>query len=380
MEEILRRLQKEASGGKHKAIRDSCAVACGKTGEFPCPEEPDEPRFDLVFMFLGEQRMLCEVCFISEDAEEPEKQLLSQILQAVRVTPSLHEDLQVEVMKVLLCITYSSSFEMNGQNILRIAEMCIETYVSSCQQRSINTAVRATLSQILGDLTLQLRQRQENTVSNRKLRSRNAVDSDDGCTSFHQRKEDHCAVSGSLRVFCAFADASPSFDAQCEDVVMVLTVFCDKLESVSNENQLLQLLYLECILSMLNSSPPTMHQQRSFTDLIWKQLCPALVVIMGNPASDKSITSAHLGQSQDSDGAVSDQGRGSGCSSSAPSMIGPVVRTICYVAAELVRLVGCVESMKPVLQSLYHRILLYPPPQHRVEAIKIMKEVGMDLW
>lgn len=110
-----------------------------------------------------------------------------------------------------------------------------------------------------------------------------------------------------------------------------------------------------------------------------KQLCPTLVVIMGNPASDKSITSAHCGQSQDSDAApgtgVSDQGRGSGCSSSAPGMIGPVVRTICYVAAELVRLVGCIESMKPVLQSLYHRILLYPPPQHRVEAIKIMKEV-----
>lgn len=29
-----------------------------------------------------------------------EKQLLSQMLEALRVTPSLHEDLQVEVMKV----------------------------------------------------------------------------------------------------------------------------------------------------------------------------------------------------------------------------------------------------------------------------------------
>lgn len=73
---------------------------------------------------------------------------------------------------------------------------------------------------------------------------------------------------------------------------------------------------------------------------------------------------------------VSDQGRGSGCSSSAPPRMAPVVRTVCYIAAELVRLVSCVESMKPVLQSLYHRILLYPPPQHRTEAIRIMKEVG----
>lgn len=30
MEEILRRLQKEASGSKYRAIRESCGVACGK--------------------------------------------------------------------------------------------------------------------------------------------------------------------------------------------------------------------------------------------------------------------------------------------------------------------------------------------------------------
>lgn len=114
-----------------------------------------------------------------------------------------------------------------------------------------------------------------------------------------------------------------------------------------------------------------------------KQLCPVLVVITGNPVNDKTITSAHGAPSQEVDAAlgsgVSDQGRGSGCSSSAPAMIGPVIRTICYIAAELVRLVSCVESMKPVLQSLYHRILLYPPPQHRLEAIKIMKEVGFKV-
>lgn len=114
-----------------------------------------------------------------------------------------------------------------------------------------------------------------------------------------------------------------------------------------------------------------------------KQLCPVLVVITGNPVNDKTITSAHGASLQELDAAlgsgVSDQGRGSGCSSSAPAMIGPVIRTICYIAAELVRLVNCVESMKPVLQSLYHRILLYPPPQHRLEAIKIMKEVGFNV-
>uniref|UniRef100_A0A3Q3A117 ARFGEF family member 3 n=1 Tax=Kryptolebias marmoratus TaxID=37003 RepID=A0A3Q3A117_KRYMA len=301
----------------------------------------------------GMQKLLCDdrlVGGVGTDVEVLEKQLLSQMLEALRVTPSLHEDLQVEVMKVMLCITYSPNFDINGDSILRIAQVCIETFMSSCHQRSINTAVRATLSQILGDLALQLQHRQE-------VR--------------------HVTSHEFNFVGCVFADISPTSQALCEDLVTVLTVFCEKLESVDSDNQLLQLLYLECILSMLSSCPPTMHLSRGFTDLVWKQLCPSLVVIMGNPVNDKTITSHYRinAEVDSSSGGVSDHGRGSGCSSSAPARIAPIVRTVCYIAAELVRLVSCVESMKPVLQSLYHRILLYPPPQHRTEAIRIMKEI-----
>ncbi|XP_030603595.1 brefeldin A-inhibited guanine nucleotide-exchange protein 3 [Archocentrus centrarchus] len=386
MEEILRKLQKDASGHKHKGIRDACVYACemlqSQNGSAKISPSQLRERCLLPLQMAleskntklgqtalsGMQKLLCEDRFVGGagvEVEALEKQLLSQMLEAIRVTPSLHEDLQVEVMKVLLCITYSPNFDINGDSILRIAEVCIETYVSSCHQRSINTAVRATLSQILGDLTLQLRHRQE------------GADGDEVTAPPLQRR-----------------DISPTSQALCEDVVTVLTVFCEKLESVDSDNQLLQLLYLECILSMLSSCPPTMHLFRGFTDLVWKQLCPSLVAIMGNPVNDKTIASHHgytgasdrdrlserlsLGIGQDVDsccGGVSDQGRGSGCSSSAPARIAPVVRTVCYIAAELVRLVSCVESMKPVLQSLYHRILLYPPPQHRTEAIRIMKEI-----
>nr|XP_057920519.1 brefeldin A-inhibited guanine nucleotide-exchange protein 3 isoform X1 [Doryrhamphus excisus] len=382
MEDILRKLHKEAAGHKHKNLRDACLLAYEtlESQHASAKLSPADLRGRCLLplqmalesknvklgqtALSGMQKLLCEDRFvggISKEAEPIEKQLLSQMLEAVRVTPSLHEDLQVEVMKVLLCITYSPNFDINGDSILRIAQVCMETYACSCHQRSINTAVRATLSQILGDLTLQLRHRQEE------------AEGEEPAALPLQRRE-----------------VSPTSQALCEDVVMVLTCFCDKLESVDCSNQLLQLLYLESILSMLSSCPPTMHLSRGFTDLVWKQLCPSLVAIMGNPVSDKTITSHHghvgapeaerlsLGPSLDLEttvGAVSDQGRGSGCSSSAPARIAAVVRTVCYVAAELVRLVSCVESMKPVLQSLYHRILLYPPPQHRTEAIRIMKEI-----
>ncbi|NWY92270.1 BIG3 protein, partial [Loxia curvirostra] len=366
MEEILRKLQKEASGSKHRAIKESCTWAIEtldspdaaiKIPPYQLREKcllPLQLALESKSMKLaqqalaGMQKLLSDERFVSVETDSDEKQLLNQMLNAVKVTPSLNEDLQVEVMKVLLCITYTSTFELNGSSVLKIAEVCIETYVSSCHQRSINTAVRATLSQTLSDLTLQLRQKQENMI----------VENPDNLQKFKSQ--------------------GTSAESLCDDVVSVLTVLCEKLQAVINDNRQLQLLYLECILSMLNSSSPSMHQHKGFTDLIWKQLCPALIVILGNPIHDKTITSAHSSICLEADSpssGISDHGRGSGCSSTAPALSGPVARTIYYIAAELVRLVGSVESMKPVLQSLYHRMLLYPPPQHRVEAIKIMKEI-----
>uniref|UniRef100_A0A8C5BM59 SEC7 domain-containing protein n=1 Tax=Gadus morhua TaxID=8049 RepID=A0A8C5BM59_GADMO len=333
MEEVLRRLRTDASGHRHKAEREA------SHGWLPCSDAclsvclssrvcllPLRLALESRNTKLG-QTALCglQERLVGEGGEGGEE-LLQQMLEVVRGTPSLHEDLQVEVMKVLLCITYSAPFDLSGAAILKIAELCVRTFVSSGHQKSVNTAVRATLSQILGDLALHTHTQVTHTDQRRYA-----------------------------------------------DLVSVLSSFCERLEAVHSDNQLLQLLYLESILSMLSSSPPTIHLSRGFTDLMWKQLCPTLVVLMGNP--DKTITSHHGHMGVSVSPGVGPEGRGSGCSSSPPSRSPAVVRTVCYLAAELVRLLGGEEAMRPVLQALFHRLLLYPPPQHRAHAIHVMKEI-----
>ena len=49
-------------------------------------------------------------------------------------------------------------------------------------------------------------------------------------------------------------------------------------------------------------------------------------------------------------------------------------RNIYAIAGELLRLVGCLSSMRPVLQSMFHRILLFPPPNYRLEALRAVNE------
>lgn len=100
-----------------------------------------------------------------------------------------------------------------------------------------------------------------------------------------------------------------------------------------------------------------------------QDLCPALVQLLGSPLSDVGKRGKQLGTFNDDGRGIRGPGRNLAQA--------PIAKGVYSVAGELIRLVGPMASLRSTLESLFHRIILYPPPQHRLEALKVIKEVCM---
>lgn len=106
-------------------------------------------------------------------------------------------------------------------------------------------------------------------------------------------------------------------------------------------------------------------------------LCPALIQLLGSPLTDLNKRPKTVTPFPEE---INRGGRGTGSFAKSSSVVGPIPRTIYNIATELLRLVGPLAAMRPVLESLFHRIILYPPAQQRAEALKALKEVQWIMW
>ncbi|XP_078619431.1 brefeldin A-inhibited guanine nucleotide-exchange protein 3-like isoform X6 [Branchiostoma floridae x Branchiostoma japonicum] len=364
MEDVLTQISRDASSAKHKAVRDACVAASGilENEEQTKAHEPFQLREKVLEALrlametksskLGQQavggiqKMLVDDRFLSLGEETREQQMPYQILETLKVAPNCSDDVQMEIMKLFLSMTCSPNCCNSAETILIIAEISVETFKS--KEASIKTAVTATVSQILCQVAEQLREAQMQSLTD---------DANDAIAEFSSK------------------DTRGKVESLLGDVMKILKYFCEKISGccssvTSQQPSPLLPLYLECVHSMFTSSSPHLQYNQEFLDLVWQQLCPSLIFLLGSPVTDKSVMATSM-----DDRFVADHGRGSGTSAAAPSVIGPAARTIYGIAAELLRLVGSVESLRPVLQSLWHKILLYPPPHHRLEALKAIKEV-----
>ncbi|XP_064617857.1 brefeldin A-inhibited guanine nucleotide-exchange protein 3-like [Liolophura sinensis] len=284
----------------------------------------------------------------SMESERENRWLPMQVLTAVWSLPSLAEEAQVEIMKVLLNMSFTTVWCMNAKVIIKISEVLVDTY--PCSSASVRSASKATITQMLASFAEKLCSTEEKWVGD---------DADDILADFKAKDEKAGAVM-SIR----------------QDIVCILKFLVIRLSSSwqgGPQNKLVIPLLLEGIHAILHNVPSSLGEFTDFSDLVWQQLCPGIIGLLGNPKAEGTLSQKSGGQVHD------DRGRGSGTSTAAPSLSLQASRVVYSISVELVRLVGGKLSLRPVLESLFHRMLLFPPPQYRHEALKAVRQMVSNL-
>lgn len=58
-----------------------------------------------------------------------------------------------------------------------------------------------------------------------------------------------------------------------------------------------------------------------------------------------------------------------------PGLDAPQARCVYLTAIQLVRIAGAQGSLRPMLEALFHRILLLPSQSNRTEPLRCVKEI-----
>ncbi|KAL3881297.1 hypothetical protein ACJMK2_027752 [Sinanodonta woodiana] len=359
MEELLQGLVRDASAGKFSPLRKSCQAALDLLNNkdevslvpaYVLREKCLEPlqlaletrvKRLTTCAVSGIEKMLKDERFQSSlEADREEKWMPVQVLNAVYSTPNLPEDIQVDIIKLLLKMTFSNTLCMNARVITKVSQVYIDTYCTSAN--SVRGAIQAALTQLLGSFA-------------EKLHSVNTVVDDDN------------------DVLADFnAKGNSDAESLSKDIVTLLKFLIDKVVQAQSANQSKQAvpLLLEGIHAILVNSANTLNLNAGFQELIWKNLCPTLISLLGIPKAEPKTN-----QQPKSTTVQEEMGRGSGGSTVAPRLTPSTAKTIFNISVELTKMVGPVRSLRPVLESLFHRILLCPAPQYRHDALKAVKEL-----
>lgn len=272
---------------------------------------------------------------------EPEDDSLWLPAQLLRSTNDLangSEDTVVNVLRLFLSMACSPTCTLNGRLLIEVLSRCGECWENG--SRAVKCASLATASQCLRTFCNFLKDEAEELI--------------------------RTAPSGCVNIGLA--------TAVYNEVIPVMQWLCSKLIEPSTSSPKKaeaqdSLFLMECVLTLTSALPNDVNSSPHFTAFLWQKFCPTLAAALGAPGRvniDKKITykdAIHL---------IESENRGF---FTRPGLEGPQARCIYLTAVELLRIAGAQANLRPMLEALFHRMLLLPAPNNRAEPLRCVKEI-----
>uniref|UniRef100_A0A182QB76 SEC7 domain-containing protein n=1 Tax=Anopheles farauti TaxID=69004 RepID=A0A182QB76_9DIPT len=369
MEELLMSIVKEATGSKLQNLKQAAQIAHEKLSRQhglhrdPSYElrsvcftalqmalETKRPKF-ITYGLNGLHRIIRdERFFIGLEPEDDSLWLPAQLLRATSSLSAVaNEDTVVNVLRLILAMACSQTCTLNGRLLIEVLSKCGECWENG--SRAVRAASLAAGSQCLRTFCAFLKDEAEEIV-----------------------RLDPTGIISLGMAAAVYNEVIPVMQWLCSRLVEPVgsgKVGGSQQAAVTGGDGTTgsSLYLMECILTLVVSLPADVHANPHFTAFLWQKFCPTLAATMGSPGrvnKDKKFTyrdAIHL---------IESENRGF---FTRPGLDGPQARCIYLTSIQLLRIAGAQGSLRPMLEALFHRMLLLPVPSNRAEPLRYAREI-----
>ncbi|CAO1381482.1 unnamed protein product, partial [Diamesa tonsa] len=357
MEDLLLNIVKEATGSKLQNLKQAAQIAHDKLfrqhGTFRDASHElrsvcfiafkmalDSKRANLTSMGLNGMHRLIrdERFFIGLEPEDDSNWLPAQLLRStsgISVSGNTNEDTVVNVLRLFLSMACSPTCTLNGRLLIEVLSRCRDCWENG--SRAVKAASLAAASQCLRTFCSFLK---------------------DEAAELVLTTPPGCSIMATATVY--------------NEIIPVMQWLCSKLiepNTGSPKRPHGSLFLMECILTLSTVLPSDVNSSTHFNAFLWKSFCPTLAAALGFPGRvniDKKFTykdAIHL---------IESENRGF---FTRPGLEGPQARCIYLTAVQLLRIAGAQGSLRPMLEALFHRMLLLPAPANRSEPLRCVRDI-----
>ncbi|KAL3320584.1 hypothetical protein Ciccas_000750 [Cichlidogyrus casuarinus] len=256
----------------------------------------------------------------SEDSicEDWSSFLLVQCLSNANI-PAIHH---IEIVKFLVDLTTSGNFHTNAVILNMVLKLIIKIHLSSSDEKVL-LASRASIVQVFENFTSQLECKCES------------------CENF---------------VFCSLTAGFEMHRGDVFELLRYVVKNATNLDPLSPNHQSLLNIYLDICNAIISKLPRYVLTYKLFYDYIWQELCPFLGKLLGSLKTMKLKDSIDVVQ--------------------LPETNVESAKLVYRTAVNLAIWLGPVHSFRPVLESLFQKLLLYSSSEFLYEAIKESRTVS----